>query len=110
MAIKPTNTILCLKGGQYYTNNEFEKSGIYILPCHTCGLAYIGHMKWDLSTQYKEHYWCIKANKSHSAYALHTLKNRHEYGTLPMTMKLINEVNPSMRDQVHAYAKQQAKL
>ena len=110
MAIKPTNTILCLKGGQYYTNNEFEKSGIYILSCHTCGLAYIGHMKWDLSTQYKEHYWCIKANNSHSAYALHTLKNRHEYGTLPMTKKLIKTVNASMRDQVHIYAKQQAKL
>jgi len=41
MAIKPTNTISCLTRGQYYTNNEFEKSGIYILSCHTCGWPYI---------------------------------------------------------------------
>jgi hypothetical protein len=44
MAIKPTNTISCLTRGQYYTNNKFGKSGIYILSCHTYRLAYIGHM------------------------------------------------------------------
>jgi hypothetical protein len=50
-------------------------------------------MAWDLmSTWYKEHYWCIKTNKSCSAYVLHVLKNRHEYDTLPMTMKLIKKV------------------
>jgi hypothetical protein len=105
MAIKPTNTISCLTRGQYYTNDEFEKSGIYILSYHTCRLTYIGHMVWDMSTRYKEHYWCIKTNNSRFAYALLILKNRHEYGILPMTIKLVKKVNASMRDQVHAYAK-----
>jgi hypothetical protein len=67
-------------------------------------------MAWDLNTQYKEHYWCIKTNNSCSAYALHILKNGHEYCTLPMTMELIKKINASMTDQVHAYAKQQEKL
>jgi hypothetical protein len=108
--LNATNTISCLTRGQYCTNNEYEKRGMYILYCHTCGLAYIGHMAWDLSTWYKEHYWCIKTNNSPSAYALYILKNRHEYGTLPMIMKLIKKVKASMREQVHAYAKQKAKL
>ena len=70
----------------------------------------LGHMAWDLSTRYIENYWFIKTNNSHSAYALHILKNGHEYYTLPMTMKLIKKMNVSMTDQVHAYAKQQEKF
>ena len=83
---------------------------IYIISYGTCRLAYIGHKAWSMSTQYKECYWYIKTNNPHSAYALHILKNRHEYGTLPMNMKLIKKVNTSMRDQVHTYAEKQANL
>lgn len=110
MAIKPTNTISCLTRGQYYTNNKFERvEYIYYLVIladdHT-----LGHMAWDLSTRYIENYWFIKTNNSHSAYALHILKNGHEYYTLPMTMKLMKKMNVYMTDQVHAYAKQQEKF
>ena len=59
MAFKPTNNISRWKRkrGQYYTDNKFEKSGIYIyINLRTCRLAYKGHKAWDISTQYKESY------------------------------------------------------
>jgi len=53
----------------------------------TCELVYIGQMGRDLRTQYKKYCGNIKTNNPHSAYTLHILNNRHEYGNLPMNMK-----------------------
>lgn len=49
----------------------------------------------DLRTQYKEYCGNIKTNNPRSAYTLHILNNRHEYGNLPMNMKLIQSCNKS---------------
>ena len=106
MVFKPTNSISYLTRGWYYIDNEFEKSGIHKLSCNTCGFAYIGHTVRDMSTRYKEHYWCIETNNPRSASVLHILKNWHENGILTMTMKLVKKVT----DQVHTYAIQQANL
>ena len=39
--------------------------------------------------RYAEHKRYIKANEPKSAYALHILNNRHEYGTIHSTMKVL---------------------
>ena len=42
-AIKPINTISHLTRGQYYTNNESEKSGIYIMGLKTYATNFSGY-------------------------------------------------------------------
>ena len=75
---------------------EHEKSGIYKLTCNTCRLSYIGQTNRTLQQRYKEYTRYIKYNDP-QAYALHILNNRHEYGTLTDTMKLIQHVTkPTM--------------
>ena len=61
--------------------------------------------KWSLCEKtnhtiqqwYKEYTRYIKYNDPQSAYALHILNNKHEYGTLTDTMKVFKHIsNPTM--------------
>jgi hypothetical protein len=70
-----------------------ECSGIYGLTCNTCQMTYVGQTNRNLNIHYKEHIRYIRTNNPKSAYALHILQNRHEYGPLNETMHLLKQVN-----------------
>jgi len=63
-------------------------SGIYEIKCNTCGMNYVGPSGRPI-TRHKEHIRYIKNNNPASAYAVHILNNRHEYGTTENTLQLI---------------------
>jgi len=82
------------------TNTTFEKlthskqcttvtSGIYKLTCNTYQGVYIGQTGRSTDTGYKEHIGHIRTNNPQSAFAMHILNNRHEYGTQERIMDLI---------------------
>ena len=59
--------------------------------------VYIGQTNRILQQRYTEHIRYIEHNYPQSAYALHILNNRHEYGTQTDTMKLLRHIsNPTM--------------
>jgi len=66
-----------------------DTSGIYSLTCNACKLAYKGQTSRTL----KEHTRYIKNNDPQSAYALHILHNRHEYGPIDKTMTLLKPLS-----------------
>ena len=49
----------------------------------------MGQTGRSINIRHKEHIRYIKTNNPHSAYALHILNNRHEYGPLDETMQMI---------------------
>jgi len=63
--------------------------GIYEIKCNTCGMNYVGRSGRTVTTRHKEHIRYIKNNNPASAYAVHILNNRHEYGTTENTLQLI---------------------
>jgi len=73
------------------TNNNTNSSGIYKLQCNTCKMAYIGQSGRPIATRYKEHIRYIRNNSPHSAYAMHILQNRHEYGPAKESLQLLKE-------------------
>jgi len=83
---KPTNKTIC-------TSSPYDRSGIYKLTCMTCNRSYVGQTSQSLRQRYKEHTRYIKNNNPLSAYALHILKNQHEYGPLEETMTLLKPLN-----------------
>jgi hypothetical protein len=50
-----------------------------------------------LERRYKEHIRYNTSNNSRSAYALHILHNKHEYGPMNITMSLLHPVHKSRR-------------
>jgi hypothetical protein len=70
-----------------------DTSGIYALTCNTCKLAYVGQTSRTLRLRYQEHTRYIKNNDPQSAYALHILHNRHEYGPIDKTMTLLQPLS-----------------
>ena len=52
-------------------------------------LAYVGQTSRNLKQRYQEHIRYIRNNDPQSAYALHILKNQHEYGPMADTMSLL---------------------
>jgi hypothetical protein len=75
------------------TTPENDKSGIYKITCNTCHKSYIVQTKRSLKLCYKQHIRYIKNNNPQSAYAVHILKNRHEYGPMHNTMELLKQIN-----------------
>jgi hypothetical protein len=76
---------------------DHEKSGVYQLTCNTCQSSYVGQTRRNLKSRFQEHTRYIKNNDPQSAYALHILNNRHEYGTINDTMTLLKYINsPSL--------------
>jgi len=56
-------------------------------------MSYIGQTSSSLKQRYQEHIRYIRHNESQSAYALHILNNKHEYGPISNTMTLLNHIN-----------------
>ena len=54
-----------------------------------CQGVYIGQTGRPTDARYKEHIRYIRTNNPQSAYALHILGNRHEYGTQEHIMELV---------------------
>ena len=67
--------------------NSMNPSGVYEIKCNTCSKNYVGQSGRPIATRHKEHIRYIKTNKPVSAYAIHILNNRHEYGTANDTLK-----------------------
>jgi len=67
--------------------------GLYQLTCNMCNLLYVGQTSRSLSIRYKEHIRYTGSNNPQSAYALHILQNRHEYGPMDNTMTVLKHIN-----------------
>jgi predicted GIY-YIG superfamily endonuclease len=72
---------------------DHEKSGIYKIMCNTCHKAYVGQTSRNLKSRYQEHTRHIKNNDPRSAYTLHILNSRHEYGNINDKMTLLKRIN-----------------
>ena len=94
IAYRSTNKTQDLIKQRLHTQKpDHEKSGVYQLTCNTCKLHYIGQTSRNLRQRHREHTGYIKKNNPASAYALHILQNRHEYGPLNETMTLLQQEN-----------------
>jgi len=80
IALHATNTI------HQELADKINSSGIYELKCNTWSNSYVG-LSGRLATRHKEHTQYIRTSNPISAYALHILNNRHEYGTAEETMQ-----------------------
>jgi hypothetical protein len=88
VAFKATNTIFQQLTCQPQNDNP---AGIYGIKCNTCRRSYVGQTGRDIATCHKEHTRDIKNSNTVSAYAMHILHNRHEYGPAPSTLKLLKQ-------------------
>ena len=77
--------------------NRTNPNGIYKLQCNTCNKVYIGQTDRSINISYKEHIRYIEYNNPQSAYALHLLQNRLEYGRQKETMQLLKHCHKSTR-------------
>ena len=73
----------------FRSNTQNCKSGVYAFTCNTCKLAFVGQTRRTMKQRYQEHIRYIRNNDPQSAYALHILKNQHEYGPMADTMSLL---------------------
>ena len=87
IAFKATNTIQQQLSNK--ATNTTKPSGIYKLGCNTCNTVYVGQSGRSILTRYKEHIRYIRFNNPQSAYAVHILQNRHEYGQAEDTLQLL---------------------
>jgi hypothetical protein len=94
IALRTTNTTFQQLIEKPGLNNP---SGIYKLKCNTCNRAYIGQSGRAITVRHKEHLRYIRTNNPNSAYALHILNNRHEYGTAEKTLEQLNPCQKSTR-------------
>jgi len=76
---------------------EHENSGVYKLSCKICQQSYIAQTSRNLKSRFWEHTRYIKNNYASSAYALHILNCRHEYGNINDTTTLLKRIDsPSL--------------
>jgi hypothetical protein len=76
------------------TNNDcYTNSKLYSIESKTCHKHYIGQTGRSLKERFLEHQRYIKANDPKSAYALHILENRHEYGPINNTMEHVKRAD-----------------
>jgi len=87
IAYRTTNNTFKLLTSEKQTKANL--SGVHKLTCNTCKGAYVGQTGRTINIRYKAHIRYIKTNNPQSAYALHILNNRHEYGPLDETMQMI---------------------
>ena len=91
IAFCPTNTIF-----QQLTQKP-KNSRIYQLKCNSCNKAYVGQSGRTISLRHKEHLRYIRNNNLISAYAMHILHNRHQFGTADETLKLLKPCNKGIK-------------
>jgi hypothetical protein len=94
IVLRTTNTTFQQLSEKTVLNNL---SGIYKLQCNTCNRAYTGQSGRSIAIRHKEHLCYIRTNNPTSAYALHILNNRHEYGTAEDTLELLKPCQKSTR-------------
>jgi len=87
IAFKSKNTIF--KQITMKKHELINPSGIYGIKCNTCNKTYIGQTGRGINIRHKEHIRYIKTNNPQSAYAMHILNNRHEYGPAKETLQLL---------------------
>jgi hypothetical protein len=95
-AFQATNTIynqLCDKVPQ----NKINSSGIYKIKCNTCNNSSVDQTGRSIGIWRREHTRYIKTNNPISAYALHVLNNRHEYGNADQTIELLKTCNKGIK-------------
>jgi hypothetical protein len=64
-------------------------SAIYRLGCNTCSNVYVGQSGRSITVRHGEHVRCVRTSNPTSAYALHILENKYEYGTAAETLELL---------------------
>jgi len=64
-------------------------SGTYKSKCNTCNNAYIGQSGRSITVRHREHIRYVQTINPTSAYALHILNNKHEYGNASETLELL---------------------
>jgi len=92
IAFRTTNTIHVHQQLSHKPSN-INLSGIYELKCNTCNKAYIGQSGRSITIRHKEYIRYVRTNDPTSAYAMHILDSRHEYGTVKETLKLLQPYN-----------------
>ena len=94
IAYRTTNTIQ-----QQLTERTSNKnpSGVYKIKCNTCDNVYVGQSGRSIKVRHKEHIRYIRTNNRLSAYAVHILQNRHEYGTMEDTLQLLKTCRKGTR-------------
>jgi hypothetical protein len=60
-------------------------------------MAYIGQSGRPITTRHRENARYIRTNDPNSAYAMHILNNKQEYGTANETINLIKPRNKSLK-------------
>jgi len=73
--------------------NKINSSGICVLKCKTCSDSYFGQTGRWIGIRHREHTRYMKTNNPLSAYALHILNNKHEYGNADQTVELLKPCN-----------------
>jgi len=58
---------------------------------------YIGQTGGPITTRHREHTRYIRTNNPNSAYAMHILNNKREYGTANETLKLLKPCNRGLK-------------
>ena len=71
-------------------DDTLNTSGIYKMQCNTCNESYVGQTGRSLITRHRENIRYINIKNPLSAYAMHILNNRHEYGTPEHTLQLLH--------------------
>jgi len=94
IAFRATNTLQQQLSEQQSNKNP---SGIYKLKCNTCNKAYVGESGRSIDIRHREHIRYIRSNNPQSAYTMHILQNRHEYGTTKDTLQLLKTCCKSTR-------------
>jgi hypothetical protein len=69
--------------------NSTNSSGIYRLQCKTCNKLYVGQTGRTVIIWHLVYARYIRTNNPISAYALHILNNKHEYGSPQHTLHLM---------------------
>jgi hypothetical protein len=94
IAFRPTNTIYQQLSQK---SNNANPSGIYQLKCNTCNKAYIGQSDRPITVRHRERLRYIRNNNPTSAYAMHILDNRHEFGPAEETLELLKPCTKGTR-------------
>jgi hypothetical protein len=71
--------------------NKYQK--LIQKTCKACSKIYVGRTSRNRRARHNEHTRYIKNNDPRSAYTLHILNNRHEYGNIEDTMTLLKGID-----------------
>jgi len=70
---------------------------MYKSKCITCNRSHVGRTGRSLGIRHKGYTRYIKINNPVSAYALHILNNKHEYGNVEQTIKILKPCNKGVK-------------